>query len=506
MNFYQSKDFYFYRIYLEFMRIFRLIVLIVIILSFFSISLTSSLSNFDGFSQNILLSTSDTPYPHHVEPTLAVSENGTLFAGWKNAYTDNGGGVRVSFSKSVDNGVTWSTPFDMPLFNSSITTGQSDPWMVWFNKTIYYAYLEFDLNDPFVYLNRSQITLAQSTDYGATWTLSKASNNTYFADKETMTIASDGTIYIAYDDTTLADSLTKDVRLSVSTDGGYSFNDTLVINDVDGVYDQGSPYLMTNRNDDLFVTWIKFPSDQYQENYIVFDKLSNGTFGKDQNMTSESLMIKFSPPSLKIDSKGRLYLLWSDSSNSLGDLDVYIRWSDDNGESWHEKMRVNPDTSGGHQWMPDMAIDKNDNLHIVYYDEQGDSFKSVFQFINTNSNQMTVYNPLDIASVPTSSSFVRPGDYFTVQVDSNLITHVIWSDGRNNEMDIYYSHCACVDFIESTSSTTTATSSTTPSSTTTFTITTTSESSNPATTDVNPLIIYFSLVILTIVYREKRSK
>ena len=34
----------------------------------------------ESFSENILLSTRDTPYAHHVEPTLAISDNGTIVA------------------------------------------------------------------------------------------------------------------------------------------------------------------------------------------------------------------------------------------------------------------------------------------------------------------------------------------------------------------------------------------------------------------------------------------
>ncbi|MFW9813700.1 MAG: hypothetical protein ACFFF9_14665, partial [Candidatus Thorarchaeota archaeon] len=32
------------------------------------------------------------------------------------------------------------------------------------------------------------------------------------------------------------------------------------------------------------------------------------------------------------------------------------------------------------------------------------------------------------------------GEYLSVQLDSNGIPHVAWSDGRNNEMDICYAH------------------------------------------------------------------
>ena len=94
------------------------------------------------FSSNILLSTDDSLYQHHVEVSMAISDNGTLFAGWKNSETHNGGGIRVSVTKSVDGGKTWTSPYNMPMFTSGIT-GQSDPWLVWHDGTIYFAYLEY---------------------------------------------------------------------------------------------------------------------------------------------------------------------------------------------------------------------------------------------------------------------------------------------------------------------------------------------------------------------------
>ncbi|MHA2242665.1 MAG: sialidase family protein, partial [Candidatus Thorarchaeota archaeon] len=126
------------------------------------------------FSQNILLSTDDSNYPHHVEVSMAISDNGTIFAGWKNAETHNGWGVRVSFAKSSDGGVTWTEPYDMP-FLSDGEIGQSDPWLAWHDGCIYYAYLEYD------------ITVAKSNDYGATWTPIQASYGELIADKETIT-------------------------------------------------------------------------------------------------------------------------------------------------------------------------------------------------------------------------------------------------------------------------------------------------------------------------------
>ena len=62
-----------------------------------------------SFSKNIILSTRDADYAYHVEPTLAISSNNTVFVGWKDAFGHDTSGLRVSFVKSSDNGTPHST-------------------------------------------------------------------------------------------------------------------------------------------------------------------------------------------------------------------------------------------------------------------------------------------------------------------------------------------------------------------------------------------------------------
>jgi hypothetical protein len=393
-----------------------------------------------SFSENILISTSNSPYPHHVEPMLAISDNGTLFVGWKNANGHNTGGVRVSFSKSVDGGRSWTLPFDMPLFTNG--TGQSDPWLVWFNGTLYYSYIEFSIPDTSIF---SQVTLAKSTDYGKTWSIVKASQNINFADKETMTITSNGTILIAYAD---CPTLTSNViRLSISTDEGQSFSDNLIISDNDGTFDQIGPYIATDKQDNIYVSWIKFTSEAFT-GYIAFDKLDSSGFGIDTAVTSANhsglVNYKGSLPILHFDSKNRLYLLWSDFSESGGSWDVYIKYSEDFGLTWSNKIQVNPNIPGN-QWMADMDLDTNDNLHIVYYNEIGSHFRPFYQSITINNGNLDISKAIAVADKNTSSLFNRPGDYLTVQIDSDFKVHVVWSDGRNEDMDIYYANCLCLE-------------------------------------------------------------
>ena len=104
--------------------------------------------------------------------------------------------------------------------------------------------------------------------------------------------------------------------------------------------------------------------------------------------------------------------------------------------------RVNP-TTEGNQWNPEMAIDSSGRLHIAYYDEQQEHYRPYYRTVNftgVERNTPVFGDPIVIANTNTSSSFFRPGEYFSIQLDQDGIPHVTWSDGRNDEMDIYYAH------------------------------------------------------------------
>ncbi len=399
------------------------------------------------FSENLLLSTRDTPYAHHVEPTIAISDNGTLFAGWKNAETHDGGGARVSIVKSVDGGTTWTDPYNMDFFGEE-TTRQSDPWLVWYDDTLYYAYLEYSLTNP----DFTQMSVARMENYGGSWIPVKASYNDYFADKETMTIAEDGTIYLVYDD---ADTSSAEgnvtIRVTRSTNGGLTFEEVGVI----GWPDPGhlGPYVTLNDQGHLFVAWT-WVDESYTGNLYIAKSTDMGeTFDTPRLINLDGNFSRFTSvngrpakatlPVIRFDQEGRLILLWADTFDETAhSFDIYMRVSLDEGETWSPRYQVNPDVIGD-QWQPDMDIDSVGRIHIVYYDESFEEYRPYYltaSFSDDLDTSPEFSDPVSIANVSTSSYFTRPGDYFTIRLDQADRPHIVWSDGRNDEMDIYYSH------------------------------------------------------------------
>ncbi|MHA2202956.1 MAG: sialidase family protein, partial [Candidatus Hodarchaeales archaeon] len=450
-----------------------------------------------SFSENILLSTDDSIYSHHVEPTMAISENGTIFTGWKDALTHSGPGYRVSFCRSTDNGETWSEPYNMPQFEG-MDTRQSDPWLFWRSGAVYYAYMDF-IGSWYTQetQNFSQITISKSTDYGKTWTPVKASYNSGLADKETMTVSNDGTVYLTYGDFIVAPNGTiveVYIRLSSSTDGGTTYSEKSVIAEETAVF----PFVTTSSNGSVYVALRVIPGEKWGDVYISYSNDNGLTFSEltDLNPESENAtsdwgtgLSRQTMPVIRFDQDDRLYALWAERYEPLGEWDVYIRYSDDYGQTWSQRYRVNPDIEGM-QWHPDLDFDSQGRCHIVYYDQRGDQYAPLYRMISfpkDSTGEVVFGDPIVIASDSTSAPYNRrPGEYFAVRIDSNDIPHVVWSDGRYEEMDIYYSQ----GLFEQETSSSTSTSSTSTSSASTSSTSTSSTS----------LGMYFPLILVILAY------
>ena len=405
--------------------------------------LASNDGSIKSFSTNILLSTNDSIYPQHVEPTLAIGSNNELYVGWKEALSPSSGGVDVSFTKSLDGGITWTVPVTMPGYKGNDGL-KSDPWLNIYNDTIYYSYL--DIYNPQSPLFYSQVTMARSTDKGDTWLINKASENYYFADKEAFIISSNGTIYLTYNDKLETGWI--NLKLSKSIDGGITFSDVTRINDHSSQNLVGT-YPAVSSNHTLCVSWLEITNSSSNFGDVYFGCSNNGgiTFNsnKDLNPASDFGTFNFvggypekaTLPVMQFDTQDRLYILWAELNKNWK---IYVKYSDDYGKHWSSKIAIN-DNNMVDQWQPDMAIDNNNSFHVAWFEELNNQYMPYYRTLSFSGNERSVVTKstvLSIATNFTSSNFTRPGDYFTLRIDSDNIPHVVWTDGRSGKLDIYY--------------------------------------------------------------------
>ena len=71
---------------------------------------------------------------------------------------------------------------------------------------------------------------------------------------------------------------------------------------------------------------------------------------------------------------GRVYLVYTlEHPNESNNMDIYVRFSDDEGATWSAPVRVNDDQATNSQFLPKISLDPTSgNLAVVWYDSRND--------------------------------------------------------------------------------------------------------------------------------------
>ncbi len=162
---------------------------------------------------------------------------------------------------------------------------------------------------------------------------------------------------------------------------------------------------------------------------------------------------------------GRVYLVYTlEHPNESNNMDIYVRFSDDDGTTWSAPVRVNDDNTTNSQFLPKIALDPTTGkLAVVWYDSRNDlgaggpgdtdgvpnddaQFWGAF---STDGGQ--TFTPNIQISAGTSNSHdsgngIDYGDYTGLSFYGG-IAHPAWADNSNStgnnpdgalhELDIY---------------------------------------------------------------------
>ncbi len=126
---------------------------------------------------------------------------------------------------------------------------------------------------------------------------------------------------------------------------------------------------------------------------------------------------------------GDVYAIWADDRN--GDQDIYFARSTDSGFTWGMVSRVNHDSGGAWQSMPDIALNATGALHTVWVDSR-DGGNNIYYARSLDGGQ-------------TWSAEIRVNDVLTSSASSPAIAVltdtvcIVWSDYRNSylKQDLY---------------------------------------------------------------------
>ena len=149
----------------------------------------------------------------------------------------------------------------------------------------------------------------------------------------------------------------------------------------------------------------------------------------------------FHGPEIAVDKNGRVYVVWGDAQEIREDLnfeyryyaynyDIYTAYSDDQGKTWSNPIKVNDDNSGGDQGFPNIKIDDDGIVYVVFLDHRDNQDKDqydVYLAYSTDRGKTFSKNiRINDINVQNVLGGRQPGDYLdmlAVGKDKIYIAH-----------------------------------------------------------------------------------
>lgn len=284
---------------------------------------------------------------------------------------------------SVDGGTTWGTTA-LPLPEGLDRPYGAD---VAFDEdgTLYVTYVNLvgRGNQP------DNIWLATSDDGGRTLSQpSRVAGELNFQGQ--LAIDGDGTLHLTYVDAERVGLLAipggAPIKAIHSTDGGQSWSDPVQVSDPGRERVGAAVPRIDPATGDVVVVYMDYKGDVRdfqnlqgpawdQPFELVFSRSSEGdSFSEgvvvDDGIVPTERFLPFLPPfpGFAVASDGTMYATWSDGR--LGDADVWLSRSTDQGRTWSQPVRVNeePEGDGTAQSLPAVSVAPNGRVDVLFYD------------------------------------------------------------------------------------------------------------------------------------------
>ena len=134
-------------------------------------------------------------------------------------------------------------------------------------------------------------------------------------------------------------------------------------------------------------------------------------------------------------SRGNVYVVWADRRN--GTDDIWFQRSTDHGNTWMPQPIMVNDVESNQQYWPAIQCDENGRIAVVFYDEREGPY-NINAYLAYSDDQGNTWTNVRLSnesfSASTPNSNVRFGDYIHVDAYAGKIIPV-WTDDRAGAYD-----------------------------------------------------------------------
>ncbi len=379
---------------------------------------------------------------------------GTLCSAFNDSWEYySGGGGFTGFSRSTDNGATWTDG------GAVGATSLGDPSLVW------------RAADGYFYLGTlasgGSLAVWVSTDDCQSFNF-LSTPSTGSDDKELLAVDNNpaspyyGNLYLVWTDFGVSGI---PIRATRSTDGGATWLTPVTISNggtVQGAWPAVAP------NGDVYVAWLRYASWPTGNVTVEVERSTNG--GASYSPVTSPLSNAVSPrdasasstcgrpalrgnirylasPQIAVSDDGALHVVYSydpDGHNTGDVVDVFYRRSTNNGSSWAAELRLNDDATTRDQFFPTLAVEGS-TVMTAWYDRRNDSGNTLVEYykrISTDggltwSANETVSDTASPIVLDSGTAWCYHGDYDQSLIADDGSQVAQWGDDRNGTSDVW---------------------------------------------------------------------
>ncbi len=284
-----------------------------------------------------------------INPSLDVDDSGNLYVAWE----DHRNGSDIYFTTSSDSGGTWTHP--NVRVNEHSTRGSYNPSLaVDDNGNIYVTWTD-DRNGP------SDIYFAKSTDGGSTWTtpnMKVNSPSTGYQLLSHVAVGDGGWVYAVWCDNRTG---VWDGFFSMSKDSGRTWSPDVRVNDDDHRH-VDDPRVAVGKDGAIYVVW------KVGGIYLAKSTDDGETWTSPNiKVNSDSLdMIGYSQPCISVGDSEKVYVVWRARNGQDYTTHIYFAMSSDSGTTWTDpEMRVDDSLCIAGEY-PSLDVDPLGNIYVAW--------------------------------------------------------------------------------------------------------------------------------------------
>jgi hypothetical protein len=334
---------------------------------------------------------------------------------------------------SGDRGATWSAPRQIAPPGS----GQWDAQIVVDpvdGRTVYASWLQN---------GKSDIAVAKSIDFGATWTVVVADRTNAGTDKPILAVRGQD-VYVAYNHA-------QKVWISSSHDGGATFTSVNVNKTGQLGWSLAGGGTVTP-NGQVYFSWSGYSRNGGAKGpvYLYVSKSADGG----ATWSTSVLDVSGAPPdcsaylcgwaylgaqlTMTSDETGALYALWNAGATDKAPERMYFARSTDQGQTWSPKAEVSTAAAGVAHAFPAITAQGNGDVRISWMDARAPGSLWNTYYRSSTNGGATWSAEVDLSTPVDGFSYIKPGgynfpfgDYYEITIDDRGTTHAVWGEGFN---------------------------------------------------------------------------